>query len=238
MRAASGSGTSNSAAKVARPPTVCKTSFVETYPRRVNNDNVEGRNGNSDSGILLVMVVMATSSCNFHFCVSVGTISWATYVLYQNKKDESKESIHKTDDTLEGSSHNNQQYKKPKQANRSNMSNRPTSTTPANAAVVNPYAKSRKRPRPEPATQKQQQQQQQNAKNTIRTLRTTNNVASQSNQESKKNNNGGNTASALIISASDKAGMEGIDRSQIDAIILRESGNSLYMQQQRKQDEK
>eukprot|EP00980_Cylindrotheca_fusiformis_P019301 scaffold6625_cov163-Cylindrotheca_fusiformis.AAC.2 len=122
------------------------------------------------------------------------------------------------------------------------MSNRPTSTTPATAAVVNPYAKSRKRPRPEPATQKQQQQQQQNAKNTIRTLWTTNNVASQSNQESKKNNNnnnnGGNTASALIISASDKAGMEGIDRSQIDAIILRESGNSLYMQQQRKQDEK
>lgn len=32
--------------------------------------------------------------------------------------------------------------------------------------------------------------------------------------------------------------MEGIDRVKIDAIILRESGNSLYMQQQRKRDEK
>ncbi|KAL3927825.1 MAG: hypothetical protein SGARI_005217, partial [Bacillariaceae sp.] len=46
------------------------------------------------------------------------------------------------------------------------------------------------------------------------------------------------TASALIISAADKAGMEGIDRSKIDAIILRESGDSMYMQQQRKRDEK
>jgi len=36
-------------------------------------------------------------------------------------------------------------------------------------------------------------------------------------------------ASALIISASEKAGMEGINRSKIDAIILRESGNSAYM---------
>jgi len=45
-------------------------------------------------------------------------------------------------------------------------------------------------------------------------------------------------ASALIISASGKAGMDGIDRSRIDAIILRESGNSLYMRQQRKRDAK
>ena len=44
-------------------------------------------------------------------------------------------------------------------------------------------------------------------------------------------------ASALIISACEKAGMQGIDRSRIDAIILRESGNSAYMQQQRKRDE-
>jgi DNA polymerase kappa len=43
-------------------------------------------------------------------------------------------------------------------------------------------------------------------------------------------------ASALVISASDKAGMDGIDRSRIDSIILRESGNSLFMQQQRKRD--
>lgn len=46
------------------------------------------------------------------------------------------------------------------------------------------------------------------------------------------------TASALIISASDKAGMQGIDRKKIDAIILRESGNSKFMQQQRKRDDK
>jgi DNA polymerase kappa len=46
------------------------------------------------------------------------------------------------------------------------------------------------------------------------------------------------SASALVISASDKAGMQGIDRAKIDEIILRESGNSLFMQQQRKRDEK
>lgn len=46
------------------------------------------------------------------------------------------------------------------------------------------------------------------------------------------------SASALIISASAKAGMEGIDRAKIDAIILRESGDSKYIQQQRRRDEK
>ena len=45
------------------------------------------------------------------------------------------------------------------------------------------------------------------------------------------------TASALVIAACDKAGMDGIDRKRIDAIILRESGNSLYMKQQRRRDE-
>lgn len=45
-------------------------------------------------------------------------------------------------------------------------------------------------------------------------------------------------ASALVIAASDKAGMDGIDRARIDAIILRESGHSLFMQQQRKRDDK
>jgi len=49
---------------------------------------------------------------------------------------------------------------------------------------------------------------------------------------------GGGEASALVISAADKAGMEGIDRVAIDAIILKESGNSLFMQQQRRRDEK
>lgn len=44
------------------------------------------------------------------------------------------------------------------------------------------------------------------------------------------------SASALIVSAADKAGMEGVDRAKIDAIILRESGNSNFMKQQRKRD--
>mmetsp|Transcript_25625 Transcript_25625/g.56086 ORF Transcript_25625/g.56086 Transcript_25625/m.56086 type:complete len:719 (-) Transcript_25625:12-2168(-) len=44
------------------------------------------------------------------------------------------------------------------------------------------------------------------------------------------------TASALIVSAADKAGMEGIDRARIDEIILRESADSNYMKQQRKRD--
>jgi DNA polymerase kappa len=44
-------------------------------------------------------------------------------------------------------------------------------------------------------------------------------------------------ASALVIAAGDKAGMEGIDRTKIDEIILRESGDSAYMKQQRKRDQ-
>jgi DNA polymerase kappa len=50
--------------------------------------------------------------------------------------------------------------------------------------------------------------------------------------------NSSTAAGVLIISASDKAGMEGIDRSKIDAVILRESGDSLYVQQQRRRDDK
>lgn len=45
-------------------------------------------------------------------------------------------------------------------------------------------------------------------------------------------------AAALVIAAADKAGMDGIDRARIDAIILRESGNSLFIQQQRRRDAK
>jgi hypothetical protein len=45
------------------------------------------------------------------------------------------------------------------------------------------------------------------------------------------------SASALLISASDKAGMVGIDRERINAILLRESGNSTFMQRQRRADE-
>lgn len=44
--------------------------------------------------------------------------------------------------------------------------------------------------------------------------------------------------SDLVVSAADKAGMEGIDREAIDAIIMKESGNSLFMQQQKKRDDK
>lgn len=44
------------------------------------------------------------------------------------------------------------------------------------------------------------------------------------------------SASALIISASHKAGI-GIDRTQIDEILLRESADSGYMKQQRKRSE-
>jgi hypothetical protein len=44
--------------------------------------------------------------------------------------------------------------------------------------------------------------------------------------------------SDLVVSAADKAGMEGIDREAIDAIIMKESGNSLFMQQQKKRDSK
>lgn len=46
------------------------------------------------------------------------------------------------------------------------------------------------------------------------------------------------SAAALVISASNKAGMDGIDRERIDSIILRESENTLYMQQQKRRDEK
>ena len=45
------------------------------------------------------------------------------------------------------------------------------------------------------------------------------------------------SASDLLISASDKAGMAGIDRARINAILLRESGNSTFMQRQRRADE-
>ena len=39
-----------------------------------------------------------------------------------------------------------------------------------------------------------------------------------------------------MVSAADQAGMEGIDRAAIDAIILRESGDSPFMRQQRRRD--
>ena len=45
------------------------------------------------------------------------------------------------------------------------------------------------------------------------------------------------TASALMVAASAKAGMDDIDRERINAILLRESGNSSFMERQRKMDE-
>jgi DNA polymerase kappa len=52
------------------------------------------------------------------------------------------------------------------------------------------------------------------------------------------NNTASEQASALVIAASDKAGMDQNDRTRIDEIILRESGNSLYIQQQKRRDQK
>lgn len=96
------------------------------------------------------------------------------------------------------------------------------------STIVNPYAKvSRKRPRQEDVQQESDRKldHRSSASATKPLLtNTTNDVSAD--------------ASALIISASDKAGMDGIDRAKIDAIILRESGNSLFMQQQRRRDEK
>ena len=46
------------------------------------------------------------------------------------------------------------------------------------------------------------------------------------------------SASALVIAASDKAGMEGIDRKRINDIIMRESQGTAYMLKQKKQDER
>jgi DNA polymerase kappa len=87
-------------------------------------------------------------------------------------------------------------------------------------SVSNPYAR-KKRPRP------------------VEETRTSQKAAAAAPAAASKNSHQVSAdASALIISASDKAGMEGIDRTKIDAIILRESGNSKFMQQQRKRDEK
>ena len=44
-------------------------------------------------------------------------------------------------------------------------------------------------------------------------------------------------ASALMISASNKAGMDGVERDRINSIILRESGQSSFMVQQQKKDQ-
>ncbi|KAL7552403.1 hypothetical protein ACHAWF_015638 [Thalassiosira exigua] len=45
-------------------------------------------------------------------------------------------------------------------------------------------------------------------------------------------------ASALLISASDKAGMAGVDRERVNAILLRASGDSAFMRRQRQMDDK
>ena len=54
----------------------------------------------------------------------------------------------------------------------------------------------------------------------------------------KSTDNASSTASALVIAAAEKAGMQNVDKERIARIILRESGNSLYIQQQRRRDEK
>lgn len=45
-------------------------------------------------------------------------------------------------------------------------------------------------------------------------------------------------ASALVVCASSKAGMEGVDRDLVNSIIMRESKNSAYMIHQQQQDKK
>ena len=96
-------------------------------------------------------------------------------------------------------------------------------------SMINPYAKKRQR--------------QESNKQTIDPPSFSVSVNSTSDNDSNKSRNTATSlpqqenASALIISASNKAGMDGIDRSRIDAIILRESGNSKFMDRQRKQDE-
>jgi len=57
------------------------------------------------------------------------------------------------------------------------------------------------------------------------------------NQVEETRCNATKTASALMVAASAKAGMEDIDRERINAILLRESGNSSFMERQRKMDE-
>lgn len=97
--------------------------------------------------------------------------------------------------------------------------------------IRNPYAK-----RPRPSVEEQTQAPTSSSPNVPPAAASrTSNDSSTSPTTSSHNNH--ETASALVIAASDKAGMEGIDRKRIDAIILRESGNSLYMQQQRRRDE-
>ena len=98
--------------------------------------------------------------------------------------------------------------------------------------VVNPYAR-KKRKRSEEKTLLPSSS---TSPSPLPSLETSN--AQSGDDKTSSNQSLSAEASALIISAADKAGMEGIDRSKIDSIILRESGNSLFIQQQRRRDEK
>jgi hypothetical protein len=97
-----------------------------------------------------------------------------------------------------------------------------------NESIVNPYAKSRARREGSPLLERSRGQD--FAPECSSSISTTALVVEKSPADGK--------ASALVIAASDKAGMEGIDRKRIDEIIMRASGDSLYMRQQRKRDEK
>jgi len=110
--------------------------------------------------------------------------------------------------------------------------------------IVNPYAK-KKRKRPTEMESGLSSFSSSSWSSPTRKSSARNDATGEQNPNSKTKPSGFNSnsslsaqASALIISASDKAGMEGIDRPKIAKIILRESGNSLYMQQQRRRDEK
>lgn len=96
--------------------------------------------------------------------------------------------------------------------------------------IVNPYAKAKESrtiddAKPSPSRKRPRQ------------LSNNNNNNAKNNQTTSSSSSS-DEASALIISASDKAGMQGIDRPRINEIILRKSGNSKFMQQQRSRDAK
>jgi DNA polymerase kappa len=114
------------------------------------------------------------------------------------------------------------------------------SSTPKNDMIHNPYLRKRKHPCLELDKQQKQptqsfkaiDQDQGESSSTSPKLAANNNTDIHTNLSVAANrcsNFNGISASALIISAADKAGMQGIDRCKIDAIIL---------QQQRQRDEK
>lgn len=113
-------------------------------------------------------------------------------------------------------------------------------------SCINPYAKSSRKRRLDDVVEVQEQTNQPQVptkdKGIVTFTSTTKETSNEMTVDTVANNNlttaSTKDVTALVIAASDKAGMEGIDRARINEIILRESKDSLYMQQQRKRDEK